>query len=93
MNALRDFFPGHLISHLGDVAWPGQSPGQNACDFLIRSYLKSKGFVTTCNTNAELVNYVKDMSTIRRYQQTLSKDWGLVWRSELSHLSDLIFNK
>lgn len=64
MNALRDFFSGHLISHLGDVAWPGQSSGPNACDFLIWSYLKSKGFVTTCNTNAELVNYVKDMSIV-----------------------------
>jgi hypothetical protein len=42
MQALREMFPGKLISLRGDVGWPAHSPDLAPCDFFLWGYLKSK---------------------------------------------------
>jgi hypothetical protein len=41
MDILQNLFPGHLISRLGDVAFPARSLELTALDFFLRDYLKS----------------------------------------------------
>jgi len=33
MTIVQNMFPGHLISHFGDVPWPPRSPDLSMCDF------------------------------------------------------------
>ena len=40
MTIVRNMFPGHLISHFGDVPWPPRSPNLS-CDFFLWGYFKS----------------------------------------------------
>ena len=39
VNILRPFFPGHLISRYGDIAWPTRSPDLSVCDFYLWGYI------------------------------------------------------
>jgi hypothetical protein len=99
MNALRDLFPGHLISRFGDVAWPARSPDLNACDFWLWGYLKSKVFVTKPNTIAQLKNCIRNevaaipMAMIRRVMANFVKRLNTCVEIGGGHLSDVIFHK
>jgi len=42
MTAVRNMFPGQLISRFGDVSWPPRSPDLSTCDFFPLGYLKSR---------------------------------------------------
>ena len=42
MAALRNRFPGKLISKFGDIDWRSRSPDVTFLDFHLRGYLKSK---------------------------------------------------
>ena len=39
MTIVRNMFPGHLISHFGDVPWPPRSPDLSTYDFFLWGYL------------------------------------------------------
>jgi hypothetical protein len=45
MTTVQNMFPGHLISHFGDVPWPPRSPDLSACDFFWGGYLKPRVYV------------------------------------------------
>jgi hypothetical protein len=42
LGILREIFPGHVVSFLGDIGWPPRSPDLTPCDFFLWSYLKSQ---------------------------------------------------
>jgi hypothetical protein len=60
MSVLREMFPQHVISRVGDVPWPARSPDLSACDSFLLRYLKSRVFISKPRTIAELKQSVKE---------------------------------
>jgi hypothetical protein len=65
MNALREIFPGRLVSLRGDVGWPARSPDLSLCDFFLWGYLKEKVFKHRPHTLPELKErIIEDVNAI-----------------------------
>lgn len=45
MDALREFFPGCLISQRADIPWLMQLPDLAICDYFLWGYFKTKVFM------------------------------------------------
>jgi hypothetical protein len=99
MQAVREIFPKHVMSRLGDVAWPPRSPDLSACDFFLWGYLKQKVYVNRPHTIQDVKDNIRaEISQIP--QNMLQKVMNSVrWRVELclnsggAHLSDIISKK
>jgi hypothetical protein len=59
MSVLREMFPQHVISRVGDVPWPTCSPDLSGCDCFLWGYLKSRIFISKPRATAELKQSVK----------------------------------
>ncbi len=59
MNALKQLFPGRLISSKGgDILWPARSPDLTSCDFFIWSFVKAYVFKKNPQNMNDLKRYV-----------------------------------
>ena len=54
MDVLRDLFPSHLISLLGDIGWPARSPDLSPCDYFLWGHLKAEVYKLRPTTIDEL---------------------------------------
>jgi len=60
VTIFRNMFPGHLISHFGDVPWPPLSPNISTCDFFfLWGYSKSRVYTHKPRTLNELKEAVR----------------------------------
>lgn len=99
MAALRNMFPGPLVSRHGDFNWPPRSPDLTSPDFFLWGYLKARVFENRPHTLRALkANITQEIRAINqemllrvtenfqsRLQQCLEKRGG--------HLKDVIFKK
>jgi hypothetical protein len=44
LGILREIFPGHVVSLLGDIGWPPRSPNLTMCNFFLLGYLKAQAY-------------------------------------------------
>lgn len=99
MAALRNMFPGRLISRHGDFNWPPRSPDLTSPDFFLWGYLKARVFENRPQTLQALKdNITREIRAINqemllrvtenfqsRLQECLEQRGG--------HLKDIIFKK
>ena len=99
MTALRNMFPGRLISRYGDFNWPPRSPDLTSPNFFLWGYLKARVFENRPQTLQALKdNITREIRAINqdmllrvienfqsRLQECLEKRGG--------HLKEIIFKK
>jgi len=97
MSVLREMFPQHVISGGGDVPWPARSLDLFAYDCFSWGYLKSRIFICTPRTIAELKQSIKEEiaaipeQMTRRVMENIAVRLKQCLRNGGRHLSDVLF--
>ncbi|PSN52971.1 hypothetical protein C0J52_01129, partial [Blattella germanica] len=53
MNAIREIFPGHVISQRVDLRWPARSPDLSAFDYFLWGYVNRKVYANKPRNSEE----------------------------------------
>ena len=99
MSLLREIFPQHTISRIGDIAWPPRSPDLTVPDFFLWGYLKSTVYTTKPRTMDDLRRRIDkeitkiDLETIQKAMQNVCVRARECSTKNGSHLSSVIFKK
>ncbi|PNF21694.1 hypothetical protein B7P43_G10338 [Cryptotermes secundus] len=99
MDLLRGLFPGHIISHHGDIPWPTCLPNLAPCDFFLWGHLKAEVYEHRPNILDKLKTVIREEITVipsdmtSRVMNNFRKLLDVCIRSQERHTDDIIFHK
>lgn len=96
MDLLRGLFPGHIISHCGDIPWPARLPDLARCNFFLWGHLKAEVYKHRPHTLDELQTAIReeivaippDMTA--RVMNNFRKRLNVCIRSQGRHMDDIV---
>ena len=97
MNLLRQHFPNHIISKIGDVRWPPCSLDLTPPDFFLWGYLKDKVYANNFQTIEALKENIRheiaaiSPETLRNAIENTVRRARVCAHERDGHLADMIF--
>ncbi|KAJ4445210.1 hypothetical protein ANN_07011 [Periplaneta americana] len=98
INLLHELFPGHIISHRGDIPWPARSPDLAPCDFFLRGHLKAEVYKHRPHTLDELKTAIREEiaaipPVVTARVTNFRKRLDACIESQGHHMDDVVFHK